>query len=124
MRTSVPGKQLALKQCLVSQGRNTSRGRVRWPPGGRAGAPSWNPAAPGAGPVVLPWQPTDLCPPSPERPQLPASWAQTFYVFLCVTTEGSPGQRETRAERENDEAEVTPWCQGRQEQALLAWFHW
>lgn len=98
-KSSEPGKQSALKLYLVGKGRSESRGRVGPPLGNRAGAPSWNPEAPGAGPEVSPWQPTDLSS-LLERPQLPASWGPHFHMILCVITVGSPGEREKGAKRE------------------------
>lgn len=58
-------------------------------------APSWNPAAPGARPVVSPWQPTDLGAPTLERPGLPASWAHFPHEPVCHHR-GEPRGREER----------------------------
>lgn len=91
-RSSEPGKQLALNHGLVGEGRNKSSGSVGLPLGGRAGTPSWNPAAPRAGPVVSPWQPTDLRY-LLERPQLPASWAHFPQHPVCHHHGESRGER-------------------------------
>lgn len=84
-RSSEPGKQLVLNQYLVGQGRNKSRGRLGLPLGQGLWCRHGNPLT-----CILPWRGHSCM----------LSGAQTFHKILCVTTAGSPEEREKGAERE------------------------
>lgn len=110
-RASEPGKQSVPNPCLVGQGWNGRGARVALPLGGRDRAPSWNPAAPGARPVVSPWQLTDLGAPTLERPRLPASWAHVPHEPVCLHR-GEPRGREERGRDRMSQRNTRPGLRG------------
>lgn len=111
-RASEPGEPLALNQYLVGEGRSKSRDRVGLPLEGRAGAPSWNPEAPGAGPGVSPWQSPDLSS-TLKRPQLSTCWGPDFSQDpVCHPRGGCREERKGGKERMS-QREAHPGARGR-----------
>ena len=75
-------------------------------------APSWNPAAPGARPVVLPWQPTDLRRPHPGEATAVGLLGPLPTQTCASPPWGAPGER-GNGPRQNDPEERTSWPEGR-----------